>query len=291
LDAVGLLPGRDATPTVDAAQTAAYEATQVALAAPAESPTTTRTPTLTPSPLPTQTPVPTATLTPTQTAEPTSTPTASRTKAPTPTPIASPTLTPTETATPPPAATATLTPGGAPLPTPTGTPTPTSQGATAESAVGSIQSGVYYLFYQGSQWNRDTGLWEQGWLIFDLVGLNTVAFIKSDAPDLLWAFDYDPSFRGAAQCYSPARDYELVSHKVREHYRSLVHYRIDELGQPGFVYEWDPTVNYMQLWCLGSFFVVMFPDGSLYRGMYGEPVFPWPIGKPDRTPWWIGRAW
>jgi hypothetical protein len=290
LGAMGILPGRGATPTVDAAGTAAYEATQVALAAPADTSTPTPTPSLTPSPLPTQTAVPTATATPTETAAPTDTPTPTRTKAPTPTHITSPTPTPTATATRAPSPTVTLTPSGGAPSTPSATPSPAPQEPTAEPQPGTIQSGVYYLFYQGSQWNRDTGLWERGFLVFDLVALNTVAFIKTDATDLLWLFDYDPSFRGAAQCLSPGGQYELVTHKAREHYKSLVHYRIDELGQQGFIYEWDPNVNYMQLWCLADLFVVMFPDGSLYRGMYGEPMFPWPIGKPERTPWWIGRA-
>jgi serine/threonine protein kinase len=291
LGAMGALPGRDGTPTVDAAQTAAYEATRVALAAPAETPTPTQTPTLTPSPVPTEPPAPTAPATPSKTPVPTATPMPTRTQAPTPTPITSPTPAPTETSTRAPSPTATLTPSGAVVPTPTWTSSPVPQATETPSGSGAIRSGAYYLFYQDVEWNRDIGLYESGWRVLDLVGLNGVEFIKTDAPDLLWAFDYDPNFRGATQCYSPGREYELVVHQAREHYKSLIHYQIDALGQQLFIYEWDPNVNYMQLWCLGGYFVVMFPDGGLYRGMYGEPVFPWPIGKPQRTPWWIGRAW
>jgi serine/threonine-protein kinase len=284
------ITGRIATPTADLTATAQQAA---ALAAQIE-PTATDTPspTIAPSITPSPTLSPTASPTATDTPAPTPSPTASRTKIPSPTPIQSPTVTETPTATEPPTATATVTQpatgGGEVEPTPV---EPTVEPSEEPAGTGAVQSGVYYLFYQGQQWNSDAGLWENGFYVLDLVALNTVTFIKTNASDLHSIFDYDDVAGGATRCNSPGGQYELVVQKVREYDQLLIQFRIEADGSRGFIYEWDPGVNYLQLWCLNDYFIVSFPNDTICRGNYGESVHPWFIGVPDNSQWWIGRAW
>jgi hypothetical protein len=162
---------------------------------------------------------------------------------------------------------------------------------TEEADTGEIQAGVTYLFYQGQQWNQDAGLWESGFYVLDLVGLNVVTFVKTDANDLHWIFDYDEAAGGGTRCNSPNGQYELVVQKIRSYDQALIQFRIEADGSQSFIYEWDPRVNYLQLWCLNSYFIVSFPDSSICRCNYGESVHPWYIGTPDSDQWWIGRAW
>ena len=290
---VGALTGRTATQTAELTLTADHLSQQAALIAPTATSSPALTSTSTPSATPTRTPTPTPSVTATVTPMPTATATATKTRAPTPTPVqtatAIPTVTATATATRSPTVTPSAVGGGGAEPT-VASPSPEAmeEGSTSP---GEIQSGLYYLFYQGSQWSRETGLWERGFFVFDLVALNTVTFIKTDSNDLNWVFDYDANFYGDSRCYSPGGGYDLVLGDAGEHYQLLIHYRIEADGVQGFIWEWDPHVNYMQLWCLNGYYVVKFPDDSLYRGLYGEPIFPWPIGTPERSPWWIGRAW
>lgn len=255
----------------------------------------TRTKTATPVPtktkaitksLPTKTPSPTSSETPTPT--PTNTPLPSPSRTSTPTPTHSPTMTSTalpENITPTIAFTE-ITPTTEML-TPTEKATPTERPVVSNQ----IQSGNFYLFLKASRWNRDTGLWEAGFNVYDLVGLNFIIFIKTESDNLNWVFDYDYEHQGGTQCYSPDRAFELVNHPAGANYRSLVHFQLDQDGQQGFIYEWDPHVNFMLLWCLNDFFIVDLSDGGLYRGNYGEAVYPWYIGTPPNSSWRIGRAW
>ncbi|MBN1316755.1 MAG: serine/threonine protein kinase [Anaerolineales bacterium] len=249
-------------------------------------PAPTRTNTIT-KPSPTLTPSPTSSKTPTLASTNTPSPSPSRTVTTTTTPTHSPTVTFTaapKTESPTLSATA--------IPTETPTPTETAIAIEQQPAVSNeIQSGNYYLFSSAQRWNRDTGLWKAGFNVYDLVGLNFITFIETESDNLFWVFDYDYEHQGGTQCYSPDGAFELVNHPAGEHYRSLVQFRLDQKGEQGFIYEWDPHVNFMLLWCLDSFFIVDLSDGGLYRGNYGESVYPWYIGTPSSWNWRIGRAW
>ena len=104
-------------------------------------------------------------------------------------------------------------------------------------------------------------------------------------------FDYDAHVLGIQQCFSPGGEYEILLYNVADHDLSVLHYQIGPKGERGFIYEWKPGGGGFRLWCMNAYFIVMIPDGSLHRGHYGEPIYPWYIGTPSSRWFYIGRAW